>query len=310
MTNIVIRSIPFPYEETFEQEIDALLISADHIVIQSSELHDRTVDFIRRYQHSKITYLLCGRVNGIDHGLWLDWFIRGTRLYKETTLLDQLNPYITKPKTFDILLGLNRPHRDIIYNYINQNNLNDRVVMTYINNRESIPMENSDVYIWEDGIELPNNNIKWTVTPVKYHNKTPSLSQIVPINIYNQTAYSVVAETNFSDNFVFHTEKIVKPILAERLFIVFGGVGYLKHLRDLGFKTFNTVIDESYDLELDFRKRGKLICEQIRFLIEQDQQEILEKIQPIVQHNKQIMLTTDWSEQLSKILSSVDNNVK
>ena len=293
-TNIAIRSMPFPYDEKFEHEIDILLTTADHIVIQSSELHDRIVNFIRRYQHAKITYLLCGRVHGINHGLWLDWFIRGTEFYKGTVLLDQLNPYVTKPKTFDILLGLNRPHRDIIYNYINQNNLNDRVIMTYINNRESIPMENSDAYIWEDGIELPNNNIKWTVTPVRYHDKTLTLSQVVPIKIYNQSAYSVVAETNFSDNFVFHTEKIVKPILAERLFIVFGGVGYLQHLRDLGFKTFDGIIDESYDLEKDFNRRGQMICEQIKFLIGQDQQEIFEKIRPITSHNKQIMLSTEW----------------
>jgi len=305
---VAVCFIPFPYDQLgqqFEQTIDQLLTGADHMVVLGSELHDRTVDFIRRYQNPKITFLLCGQVQGLDHGLWLDWFERGTAFYRNSLVLEQLNPHQVKPKTFDILLGLNRPHRDILYNYINQNRLNDRVVMTYINNNESIPWEDSSTYIWEDGLELPNKSIKYTVTPVKYHGQELTLSQVVPIKIYNQTAYSVVAETNFARDYVFHTEKIVKPILARRLFIVFGGCGYLAHLRQLGFQTFGDIIDESYDLEPDFKQRGQMICEQIKYLISQPQELILEQIKPIVEHNYNLIINNNWTEQFNTQLRNI-----
>jgi hypothetical protein len=59
------------------------------------------------------------------------------------------------------------------------------------------------------------------------------------------------------------------------LFIVFGGYQYLKNLRQLGFKTFNSVIDESYDDEPDYKLRGEKICQQISYLLQQDPKQIL-----------------------------------
>ena len=300
--------IPFPYEEArknFEGELDLLIDNADQIIILGSELHDITVEFIKKYQHPKIIHLLCGQIQGIGHSHWHDWINRTVNFYRDSSTLDALTPYMVKPKTFDILLGLSRPHRDILYNHINQNNLTNQVIMTYINHTDPIPMEDSNVWIWEDGITLPNTNIKWTVTPVHYQGKDMSLSQIIPSKIYNQTAYSVVAESNFSSEFVFTTEKIVKPILAERLFLLFGGVGYLQHLQNIGFKTFNGIIDESYDLETDYVKRGRMICEQIDYLIGQPQEEILTKIRPITEHNKNLILTTNWNYNLDKILMNL-----
>jgi len=38
-------------------------------------------------------------------------------------------------------------------------------------------------------------------------------------------------------------------------FIVLSGVGYLKHLKELGFRTFDYYWDESYDDIEDFEKR-------------------------------------------------------
>ena len=43
------------------------------------------------------------------------------------------------------------------------------------------------------------------------------------------------------------TEKIFKPMMLEKPFVVNGTKGYLKELKRLGFKTFSDVIDESYD---------------------------------------------------------------
>jgi hypothetical protein len=78
------------------------------------------------------------------------------------------------------------------------------------------------------------------------------------------------------------------------LFVVFGGKGHLANLRRHGFQTFNTVIDESYDDELDDLIRWQKAWDQVEWLKGQPQAEILEKIRPIVEHNFAVMMTTDW----------------
>ena len=247
---------PFPYEystkEQFEQRVNQVLNTSNNLIVMTSELHDSTVDFINRFQDPKIKHIVCGTVKNIEASPWLDWFTTSTYMYKNNPVrvLDRLNPYQPKPKFFDILLGMPKPHRDIIYNYVNANKLNDRMIMTYLGHpRKIIPGTNSDGWVWEDeGLEILNPNINWTVDQVKYYGQEMSLSQVVPINIYNQTAYSLVAETNFANHYVFHTEKIVKPILARRLFLVYSGQHYLKNLKNLGFKTFSEIIDESLSL--------------------------------------------------------------
>jgi hypothetical protein len=310
---IAVYHVPFPYDQghgkRFESRIDQSLIHSDYIIVLCSELHEKTADFIRRYQNPKIKFFLCGVVTGVESSDWMDWFITSSHFYKTNPLkvLDKLTPYQTKPKTFDILLGLPRPHRDIIYNYINLNNLNDQVLMTYLGHPWKITADQDHPgWIWEkEGIDTTGSDLHWSIAPIKYYGQNMSLSQIVPISIYNQTAFSIVAETNFASNYVFHTEKIVKPILARRLFIVFGGHHYLKNLQRLGFKTFDNIIDESYDNEPDFELRGKMICSQISYLLQQDQQRVLDAIRSIVEHNCQHMMITDWYGDFSREFQSL-----
>ena len=68
---------------------------------------------------------------------------------------------------------------------------------------------------------------------------------------YNDTAFSIVSETNDGDQEIFMTEKIWKPIIAQQMFVVHGNHLYLQRLRDLGFRTFNSYFEEAYDLDKD-----------------------------------------------------------
>ena len=132
-----------------------------------------------------------------------------------------------------------------------------------------------------------------------------NLSQVVPFVVYNDSYYSVVAETNAVNEFNFYTEKVVKPILGRRLFVAIAGQGYLRRLRSVGFKTFSDVIDESYDLEPDHTTRWGMAMDQVKFLIEQDPVEIYAKIKHVVEHNQRVMLETDWYQNLTKQLITV-----
>ena len=64
----------------------------------------------------------------------------------------------------------------------------------------------------------------------------------------------------------------------------------------MGFKTFGTVIDESYDNESDALVRWRMAWEQMCWLADQPQHEILRQIQPIVEHNYEVIMNTNWAE--------------
>jgi hypothetical protein len=84
---------------------------------------------------------------------------------------------------------------------------------------------------------------------------------------FNDCAFNLVSETNDNNHDVFITEKLWKPIIAQQIFVVHGNFGYLKKLREMGFRTFDSVFDESYDQEPDPDKRIEKIvslCQHLR----------------------------------------------
>ena len=73
---------------------------------------------------------------------------------------------------------------------------------------------------------------------------------------YYQNAYfNFVVETHFDNDTIYLTEKTFKPILNLQPFIVIGNPGTLALLKDLGYKTFEDVIKETYDKQTDHRDR-------------------------------------------------------
>jgi hypothetical protein len=80
------------------------------------------------------------------------------------------------------------------------------------------------------------------------------------------------------------------------LFVAFSGRKFLANLHRLGFETFGHVIDESYDLEPDFVTRMHMAFEQVRYLCSVPQQQILDKIGPVLEHNHNLIMTTDWTQ--------------
>jgi hypothetical protein len=285
--------IPFPLDPSFETKIRTAVNQYACVVVLCSELHQSTVEFIRANQYPNLTYFTCGDIHSIKTYRWMDWFITTLDFYRNhLALLDRLTPHTVKPFSFDILLGCARPHRKIIYDFINNHQLDKVSKMSYYQHAH-IPLAANSNFIHEEGVEFIEA-ITHSVGMVKYMGELVNLSKIIPISVYNQTAYSVVTETNAKNDFVFYTEKIVKPILDQRLFIVVAGYHYLKNLRSVGFKTFDCVLDESYDDVVDNNLRYQMACEQILKLSQMPQQEVLDKIKPIVEHNKTVMLETDW----------------
>ena len=63
---------------------------------------------------------------------------------------------------------------------------------------------------------------------------------------------------------------------------------YLKHLKQLGFKTFSNVFDETYDDETNEDKKIEKIVETVRFITEMDGTELYQKTKEIRAHNRKL----------------------
>lgn len=292
--------VPYPFDAEFRNQTLAISAECDHVFIIATEVHPEIVSFIQETDLENITYYICGFVNfELQHARikqFMDWFETSTYFYRHwlPEILTRLQPHVPKYRAFDILLGRKKLHRDELYQHTKQQP--GIGIVTYFDDHKTQLGNNPDQWIWEHtGVKI-NVAPEWTVDRVDYYGHPMSLSQIIPINVYNQTAYSVVAETCFHDNFSFYTEKTSKPIIAKRLFVMFAGRGYLANLRRLGFQTFNGIIDESYDCEPDALVRWQLAWKQMVWLSKQPQAEILERIRPIVEHNFAVMMQTTWAE--------------
>jgi hypothetical protein len=86
--------------------------------------------------------------------------------------------------------------------------------------------------------------------------------------------FHVVTETVFYDQKLHLTEKIFKPIVSRRPFLLAGAPGNLAYLKSYGFRTFDQWIDESYDLESDPDQRLIMIVDQIEKLCKLDPTEL------------------------------------
>ena len=80
-----------------------------------------------------------------------------------------------------------------------------------------------------------------------------SISQTLPIDLYNQCRFNLTVETDLDwTNEFFLTEKTVKNLIIGMPFVSVSTPHFLKNLRSLGFETYSSVWDESYDdIDLD-----------------------------------------------------------
>lgn len=235
--------------------------------------------------------------------IWQHWLHDAVQVYKTPTMqnhISKFDPTTVKPMLFDALLGGTRIYRTLLHDWIEQDKLiSQQTIMTYYGGKTTRPSE-----ILEPDMIVPGPITHFGI-PCKFHDIVTRTGLIPPVSVYQQTAYSVVAETNAQHNQVFFTEKIARVMVCRRLFIVLSSYRYLYYLRESGFKTFDHVINESYDLEVDDVRRWKMAFEQMQALAAMDQQWVLDQIQPIVEHNLQVLMNTDWHQQMANSVNKI-----
>lgn len=285
----------------FETKINRLAKISNVVFSIESELHNFHWAIFARCHHENVFWLLPGFVNDredINKNIicWGDWFKTTANLYKALPgVVEDLHnhSYQTKPKYFDMFLGSPKPHRDFVFKSVQEKRLFEKVVITYGGDWKNDAFYAEDYFVWEPGC-TPLQPIIGTADFVEYKGQRTHLSQVISVQTMKECAYSVIAETDYDNTLTCFTEKSAKPVIAKRMFIAYSGYKFLQNFRRLGFKTFDCVIDESYDLEIDDQKRYTMAFEQIERLMQMDQQEVYAKLKPVLDHNYELLMNRDW----------------
>jgi hypothetical protein len=126
------------------------------------------------------------------------------------------------------------------------------------------------------------------------------------LNDYENTNIEVVLETLFDDDRLHLTEKTLRPIACGQPFILSATAGSLEYLRRYGFKTFNSIWSEEYDLIQDPVLRLNSIVKLMSKIANWDAttcQFKLAQAQEIVEYNKQYFFSQEF-------LALIDNELR
>jgi len=207
------------------------------------------------------------------------WFYMVTKHTKNNLFFNHNN------KKYDFLYLNKQPraHRLKLYEKLVMNKSLENSLYSFTDHENSIQL-NFDY-------ELP-----WLDTKKRYPRH--GFDQDIYEKPYNETGCSIVSETNDNNTDVFMTEKIWKPIIAGHVFIVHGNYQYLKKLKEIGYKTFESVFDESYDNIKDRNERIKVLAELIKSLKGSNWNDIYHKTESIRKHNQKNF----WNKNHLKLL--------
>ena len=116
------------------------------------------------------------------------------------------------------------------------------------------------------------------------------LCESVPLELVNET-YAHGSDA------LFLTEKAVKAMLSKSLFLLLGNPFLLSFVKQLGFKTFPHLFDESYDNETDFVKRTKAVLKNLQEFCKiplSDCKKIYDDNAEILDYNYNHLINTKW----------------
>lgn len=213
---------------------------------------------------------------------------------------------LVKPYKFLFLNGRTRTHRKYLMERFKTNQLLDQALWSWLDLTVGY---SSDIKFWHNGLDRIGqpHGIKLLPAEYEYENYKKNIDNLasnrafVKYDLFNNewgeiyinpmayidTYFSVVTETVFDYPYSFRTEKIWKPVAMAHPWIVAANRGYYRDLRDLGFRTFGHVIDESFDMIDSNQDRIERIAQVIEDLCCQDLASFLRECQDVCKYNQQ-----------------------
>lgn len=250
-------------------------------IIVTSEISPLTEYYAKKYSANKLYYFFHGFAA-------LDWY-RGfySLNYNKQTIQDYTYDYIT----FNRLVSNDRGYRCYFVSLLAEELLLEHGQISF-----GLDTEQAS---WQEEIADPNTKLSVdAVDHIKLHlPSTPlvidnehvlgSASADIP-RCAHDSFWHVVTETVFYYDKLHLTEKIFKPIVMKQPFMLVAAPGNLAYLKSYGFKTFEGIVDESYDSIQDPDQRIEAVVKQLAWycsLSAEEKQRVIEAIAPIVEYN-------------------------
>lgn len=105
--------------------------------------------------------------------------------------------------------------------------------------------------------------------------------------ILQQGLICLVTESVFEYPYAYISEKTIKSILSRRPFVVLSSPGTLRDLRSLGFKTFDKMWNEDYDLISNASDRLSAVVKVMQYICQQNIRNLAKQVEDIVDYNYQ-----------------------
>jgi hypothetical protein len=218
---------------------------------------------------------------------------------KEAAILAGLKHKSIRPYDFLFLNGRLRPHRKYLINGLQMRSLLDRALWTNLGSQVEMAFTSQLITDQSEPIRLlppeyeidraiPNQSTISTEGFIKHHLFGNTWGDaIVNHRCYTDTWFSLVTETIYDYPYTFRTEKIWKPVLMAHPFVVAANPGYLRDLRNAGFQTFHTLIDEGYDQIDSPHHRSERIIDTVRDISLNGAAKFWEASRDICKYNQQ-----------------------
>ena len=220
-------------------------------------------------------------------------------------------------------LNLNRRirnHRLLLNVYLEFKNLNHHGYITWPEDHNKNYYDtfyNPDYYFAEikhnmrlETFMIANKQLKGVYVD-SYENDAEgrmSCQYLDALKFYNQADFEIISETH-QDNIgssVFLTEKTFRSLFAGMPFMLFGNVGSLKLLHQLGYKTYPMVFDESYNKQQTLLSMVSMIVTEVSKLCGDNRHKNpfnSPEVAEVVDHNQNVFWNKNHPETLYNLLT-------
>lgn len=252
-----------------------------------------------------------GKINPAGNHLAFDNFLTRVHLEQENIsamkYVDAIFDKKYKPYKFLFLNGRPRPHRKYLLERFKSTGLLDQAIWSNLGNYyflqgKPLKLQHQDIDLIKRPLPIQCLSTDYEHPAVNLTKKSDNSKKYVKDDLFNNqwldgiiypppyvdTYFSLITETVFDCPYTFRTEKIWKPITIGHPWIAVSGYGFYRDLKNLGFRTFGHLIDETFDLTEDNQKRIERIADVVEDLCQQNLEEFLAAAKETCKYNQQL----------------------
>ena len=201
-----------------------------------------------------------------------------------------------------------RTHRGFLVAMLNEYNLLKRGKISYQLSDINFDNINPSLYNKQKWLLLKNKGPQFIDD-----NQVENLADSLPVEHYEQTFISLITETTVNSRCIFFSEKIFKPIAVGHPFILLGNPFSLKKLKEMGYRTFDKWIDESYDDITDNFARTIAIVreiEKLKTLTEEQLKAMRIEMNEVTLHNKRVFYSHPSVQSTNRFYIHIQNEIE